>query len=102
MSGWWRRREEGILLFIRLTPRAAAARIGGCWTDAKGQDWLSASVTAPPDKGKANAALIDLVARSLDVPRSSISLEAGETSRLKRLRIDRADDATVARIEDLT
>ena len=48
---------------------------------------MAASVTAPPDKGKANAALIALLAARLDVTRSSILLETGDTNRLKRLRI---------------
>jgi uncharacterized protein YggU (UPF0235/DUF167 family) len=91
-----------MLLSIRLTPRSASARLGGLWTDAKGQAWLSASVTAPPDKGRANAALIDLLADALTMARSSISLEAGDTSRLKRVRIRRADTAAIEKIEGLT
>ncbi len=86
---------------VRLTPRAAADRVGGTWADADGHVWLSASVTAPPDKGRANAALIALLAKRLDLPRSSISLEAGETNRLKRIRIARADATLLKRIEDL-
>lgn len=91
-----------MFLSVRLTPRSSIAKVGGLWTDAKGDQWLSASVTAPPDKGRANAALIDLLACALDLPRSSISLEAGETSRLKRIRIARGDAATAQRIEDLS
>jgi uncharacterized protein YggU (UPF0235/DUF167 family) len=91
------------LLSVRLTPRASQDRVGGQWTDEKEQAWLSASVTAPPDKGRANAALIDLLARTLGVPRTSISLEAGDTSRLKRLRIKGrgADGEAIARIGKL-
>lgn len=102
MTGCWRRDGDDILLSVRLTPRSSAARIGGQWTDAKNDVWLQASVTAPPDKGKANAALIDLLADALGVARSSILLEAGDTSRLKRVRIRRADAATVEKIEGLT
>jgi uncharacterized protein YggU (UPF0235/DUF167 family) len=96
-----RRSGEDALLAVRLSPRAAADRIGGPWTDAAGQVWLGASVTAPPDRGRANAALVALLADALDLPRSSISLEAGETSRLKRIRIARADAAIVEKIERL-
>ncbi|HEX7819370.1 MAG TPA: DUF167 family protein [Sphingobium sp.] len=80
---------------VRLTPRAAAEKVGGLWADADGHVWLSASVTAPPDKGRANAALIALLAKRLDVPRSSISLEVGGMSRLKQVRIARTDAAAV-------
>lgn len=102
MSGVVRRSGDDILLAVRLSPRAASDKVGGRWTDASGQVWLSASVTAPPDKGRANVALIGLLADRFGLARSSISLEAGETSRLKRLRIANADSATVERIEGLT
>ncbi|MBT2186212.1 DUF167 family protein [Sphingobium nicotianae] len=82
-----RRDGTDLLLAIRLTPRASRERIAGLFTDAAGARWLQASVTAPPDKGKANAALIALLARRLKVPSSSILLETGDTNRLKRLRI---------------
>ncbi|MFT3967923.1 MAG: DUF167 domain-containing protein [Sphingobium sp.] len=101
MSAVARRSGGDILLAVRLSPRAAAERIGGLWIDADGRSWLSASVTAPPDKGRANAALIGLLAETLGLPRSSISLEAGEASRLKRIRIRQADPAAVERIERL-
>lgn len=87
MSLPFRRVGADLLLAIRLTPKSARIRLGGLFTDAAGQVWLQASVTAPPDKGKANAALIDLLSAQLGCPRSSILLEAGDTNRLKRLRI---------------
>lgn len=99
MSAVVRWSGEDVLLAVRLSPRAAADRIGGLWTDAGGQHWLAASVTAPPDKGRANAALLGLLADMLGRPRSSLSLEAGETSRLKRIRIARADAAVIENIE---
>jgi uncharacterized protein (TIGR00251 family) len=101
VTGCWRRDGDDLLLSVRLTPRSSAARVAGLWTDAKGQAWLSASVTAPPDKGRANAALITLLADAFGIARSSISLEAGETSRLKRVRIMRAAADVAARIDQL-
>lgn len=88
-----RRNGADLLLAVRLTPRAARARIGGTFTDAAGQRWLQASVTAPPDKGKANAALMALLSRKLRLPQSSILLETGDTNRLKRLRLTDAGPA---------
>jgi len=82
-----RRNGADLLLSIRLTPKSSRARIGGVFTDAQGQRWLQASVTAPPDKGKANAALLALLAGTLKLSASSILLETGDTSRLKRLRL---------------
>jgi uncharacterized protein YggU (UPF0235/DUF167 family) len=96
-----RRDGADLLLTIRLTPRAARARIGGTFTDSAGQCWLQASVTAPPDKGKANAALIALLARHLKVPLSSILLETGDTNRLKRLRLAGASPEAEAILKNI-
>ena len=48
---------------------------------------LVVALHAPPDKGRANDELIELLARSLRVPRSAISLLRGDTSRAKTIRI---------------
>lgn len=96
-----RRDGADLLLAVRLWPKAARTRIGGTFTDAAGQRWLQASVTAPPDKGKANAALIALLAGRLDVPRSSILLETGDTNRLKRLRISGVAAETEALLQTI-
>ena len=82
-----RRDGPDLLLSVRLTPRASRARLGGIFMDAQSQSWLQASVTAPPDKGKANAGLVALLAKALGLAPSSILLETGEASRLKRLRL---------------
>ena len=83
----WKQDGDDLLLNVRLTPGATREGLGGQWTDEKGAPWLSARVRAVPEKGRANAALIALLARQLDWPRSAISLESGDTNRLKRLRI---------------
>ncbi|WP_311267497.1 DUF167 family protein [Sphingobium sp. WCS2017Hpa-17] len=72
---------------VRLTPGSAKEAIGGGWTDAQGACWLMARVRAVPEKGRANDALIALLSKRLDWPRSAILLESGDTNRLKRLRI---------------
>lgn len=79
-------------LAIRLTPRADRdALVAG---DAE-TDPLRARVTAPPVDGQANTALIKLVAKSLGVPKSRVTLLRGQTARDKVVRVDgiRAADA---------
>lgn len=83
----WSRDGNDLLLRVRLTPGAAREEMGGIWTDEKDQLWLSARVRAVAEKGRANAALAALLAKWLDWPKSAISLESGDTNRLKRLRI---------------
>lgn len=98
----WRRDGDDLLLSVRLTPGARQEGIGGAWTGAGGDAWLAASVRAAPEKGKANAALIALLAKRLDCPRSMFSLESGDTNRLKRVRIiGGADRVPIDRITAL-
>lgn len=68
---------------VHLTPRAAHNEIRG-WTNGR----LSIRVTAPPVDGKANEALIALVAKTLAIARSRVRLVAGATSRHKTIEID--------------
>ena len=90
----WRQDGNDLLLSVRLTPGAAREDISGGWTDEKGAQWLGARVRAVAEKGRANAALIALLAKGLDWPRSAISLESGDSNRLKRLRIKGGADAS--------
>ena len=91
----WSRDGEDLLLSIRLTPGAAREDIGDVWTDAQGSRWLGVRVRAVPEKGRANGALIALLAKWMDWPRSAILLESGDTNRLKRLRIKGGGEALV-------
>ena len=56
-------------------------------TDAAGRAFLKARVRAVPEDGKANAALLKLLARTIGVPKSAVTLVAGHTSRVKTLRL---------------
>lgn len=70
-------------LYIRATPRARKDEIV-----ARSGDDLLVSVTAPPDDGKANAAVCKLIAKSLGVPKSAVEVSRGHTSRHKALDIE--------------
>ncbi|RAZ87216.1 DUF167 domain-containing protein [Mesorhizobium hawassense] len=87
MSTPFRLRENGIDLFVRLTPKAALDRIDGVEATADGRSHLKARVRAVPENGAANAALERMMAKALGVPASAVSVVAGGTSRLKTLRI---------------
>jgi uncharacterized protein len=75
-------------LAVRLTPNGGRDVVEGFETDAAGERWLKARVRAVPEDGKANKALIELLAKTLKLPKSAISFISGETSRKKILRID--------------
>jgi uncharacterized protein (TIGR00251 family) len=70
-----------------VTPRAAADRIDGVELRDNGQNVLRVRVRAVPDKGKANAAVIALLAEAFGVPNSSVAVISGETARMKTIAI---------------
>ncbi len=79
-------RPDGVVLHIRLTPKSSAARIAGV-EDRGGKPVLKAYVTTPPEDGKANAALVALVADWLGVPKSAVGMASGQKSRLKSVAV---------------
>lgn len=72
---------------VRLTPGASADRIDGWDVDAEGRPVLKVRVRARPVEGEANTALIKLLAKSLRVPKSAVSLDRGGQSRTKMISI---------------
>jgi hypothetical protein len=72
---------------VRLTPKAGANRIDGIAADAAGACALKARVTAAPESGKANAALLKLLAKSWKLPKSSLSIAGGAKDRNKVIHI---------------
>jgi uncharacterized protein len=97
----WRLDGKDVLLSVRLTPRAKKDLAGGLWYDSNGAAWLCASVRAVPEKGLANAGLVELLSKSFLIPASSIALEAGGVSRLKRVRIAGGGDKVIATLQNL-
>jgi uncharacterized protein len=63
---------------------------------------LKARVRAAASEGEANGALVRLIARTLSVPPTSVSVVAGETARIKRIKIAGNADALATNLESLT
>jgi uncharacterized protein len=80
--------NKGISLSIRLTPGAKKDALLGVMDIADNQKALKASVTAPPEDGRANKALIALLAKELKLQKSSISVLSGDTNRQKVLLVE--------------
>jgi uncharacterized protein YggU (UPF0235/DUF167 family) len=93
-----RRGSEGIELAVRATPRAGRDGIDGVVVDAAGAAWLAVRVTAPPDGGRANRAVMELLAEALGVPASALRLTAGATSRRKRFLVTGDPDLLAVRV----
>jgi uncharacterized protein YggU (UPF0235/DUF167 family) len=77
----------GVLLAVRLTPRAARDSIDGVGVLSDGRAVALVRVRALPAEGEANAALAALIAKRLRVPKSAVTIAAGHTARLKQVRI---------------
>jgi uncharacterized protein YggU (UPF0235/DUF167 family) len=95
-ESWFRRRDDGIDLFVRLTPRSGVDAIDSVAADAAGKRHLVVRVRAVPEKGAANIALERLLAGELRLGRSAVEVVAGQTSRLKTVRITGDPDALAA------
>jgi uncharacterized protein (TIGR00251 family) len=74
--------EGGILIDVRVIPRAGRSGIAGTRGGA-----LLVRLNAPPVEGAANEELIEVIADALGVARRTVVLVSGERSRLKRLRV---------------
>ncbi len=74
---------ERATLRIRLTPRARRDEIAG-WEGGT----LKARVAAPPAEGRANEALLKLLAAALGVPKRDVAIVSGAQSRDKTVRVD--------------
>jgi uncharacterized protein (TIGR00251 family) len=79
--------DGGIDLFVRLTPKSSREAVGGLF-EAGEKAYLQARVRSAPEDGRANQALVELLARELGVPRSTLSLVSGHAARLKTIRIE--------------
>src|SRR6476659_6406214 len=73
---------KGITFAVKVHPRGRKNAITGVVGDA-----LKLALTAPPVEGKANQAVIEFFAALFQIPRSSVTIASGETSRNKVIRI---------------
>lgn len=93
---FYRIEKDGVTLFVRLTPKAAKDAVEAVIKSADERCYLTARVRAVPEKGLANKALAKLLAKTLQVPASMISVKTGATSRVKQIFIS-GDPAELAK-----
>jgi uncharacterized protein (TIGR00251 family) len=88
-----RRDGDRLIFSIRVTPRASANTIAGERDGA-----LLVRVTAPPIEGKANDAVVALLAKALKVPRGEVRVERGAAARIKRVSVPSEAEAALRRL----
>lgn len=86
---------------LRVTPGAKTTLVGGSWDDPDMGPRLIVKVTAPPEDGKANQAVIKAIAKTLGLAKSRLEITAGHTNRHKTLEISEPDEALRQKIGDL-
>lgn len=89
---------KGITAAIRLTPGARVSGLTGLMKDAEGRTMLKISVSAPPEDGKANKALIAFLAKEWSIPKTDLSILSGETHRQKTLLVTGNTDTLLTRV----
>lgn len=88
-----RRDGERLSFTIRVTPRASGNAVGGERNGA-----LLVRVSAPPVDGRANDAVVELLADALGLPRSAVRVEQGTGARTKRVSVPFAAETAVQRL----
>lgn len=83
-------RDGEVILRVHVQPGAARTAVAGRHGDA-----LKVRVAAPPEGGKANAALTRFLATELGLPRQAVEIVGGATSRRKRVRLHHVTSARV-------
>lgn len=84
---------------IRLTPKGGRDAIEGWTANADGLKLLKMRVAAAPEAGRANKALIALLAKTLGVAKSAIAIVGGETVRNKWIEVDGDADEIARRLD---
>ena len=93
----WRISTAGLSIALRVTPRGGRDDVEGIEQLSDGRSVLKVRVRAIADGGEANRAILALLAKSLGVPKASVSLTSGATSRLKQIAVE-GDPARLAEV----
>ena len=88
MADPWRYSTQGISVALRVTPRGGRDDIDGVETLANGRAVVKVRVRAIAEGGEANRAVTELLAKALGVPKASVRILSGATSRLKQIAVD--------------
>jgi uncharacterized protein len=79
---WITEKPEGVVITIFVQPRASKNRIAGLHGDA-----IKVKLTAPPVDNAANKMCVEYLAKCLNIPKSSLEIISGQTSRTKQIRV---------------
>lgn len=93
-------RDGAIQFAVKVSPRSSRQAVEGVIRDADGGKMLKIAVNAAPDDGKANQAVLALLARTIGIARTRLTLVSGATARKKIIRMETVDAALLTRLND--
>ena len=96
--GWLARHAAGARVALKVRPRAPSSGVQGVIVDNLGRTHLAVRVSAPPETGKANAALIKLLAKRWRMPQRALEVVSGAGARHKVLHIHGSPGELIARL----
>jgi uncharacterized protein (TIGR00251 family) len=79
---WFTENKDGVTITVRVLPRASRSEIVGEYGGA-----LKIKLASPPVDGAANEELVKLLAKAFAVPKNSVEIVSGHTSKTKAVRI---------------
>ena len=84
---------SGVLLRVYVTPRSSANKVVGVHNGE-----IKVALTSPPVEGEANRALVQFLAKILKVPRTTVRIESGQSSRHKVMRVQGVEEEEALRL----
>lgn len=100
MDGPFSSAAGGVRVRLTVTPRAALDAVGEVVSAPDGGAALKVAVTAAPEGGKANQAVIRLLSRTWRVPKTSLSVVSGGAARRKLLHVSGETTNLMARLTE--
>ncbi len=102
MSTVYTTASDGVFLALRVTPKASHNEVNGIAVDGQGRAALKVRVTVAPEGGKANEAVIKLLAKAVGVAKTAIVVVGGESAREKRVHIQGNSQELIEKLAKLT
>lgn len=96
---WFALHDKGVYIAVKVVPKSSKNAVDGVIIDVDGCKVLKLRVTSPPDKNKANEAVLRLLADTWNIPISSLSIASGGTGRKKRICINGKVQELMAMLE---
>ena len=97
MSSFTAEHKDGTIIYVRASTNGNSDQIMGTEERANGKTYLKIKTSSVAENGRANEAIIKLLAKTLSIPKSSIMVLSGHTSREKSILVNasKADIETV-------